>query len=453
MINRTRHSWLIKISVSALLVLGAAELHAQQDRFNWRFGVGVGNQYAFGNPYNEDSLSSNSMVEFDPAFFSYSASLELSLSQSFSLRVFTQTRPQDYTITNSGLVLSYYFDNDYLFGKRAFISPYLSIGAGYGENQNSFNVPFGGGLKFRISSRVNINIDYSARSYTERWGESNFDFGNELGGYSSISVHYNFGKKPRSYNAPKPYVSPYAKPQQSAQASLPSAPMVVEKEIEITKNVADTPKTTTAVGETMDTTADVVIDKTVFQSAPTDSTSRAEFIERYGNILKAPRLRDSARSVNFEMALVGDTTAASINSSAQMPIRSKTQNYPNRDSALAELQFEIQQQKLKNELSLLRKAENDSSINAILKENEMLRSQVNANNQYTNLSQRISQLESRPDQIGTEAGTSQSNTYTPTSTSGTTSTYTGSNYQPAAANQGAGSVVGGTAVVLHKVIR
>ncbi len=426
---------------TAILLFGSGCLHAQQDRYNWRFGLGVGNQYVFGNPYNADSIGSNGIVELDPSFLSYSAFLELSLSQSFGLKLFTTTRPQDYVVTNSGLLLSYYFDNDYLFGSKAIIAPYISLGGAFGEMQNSFNVPFGGGLKFRVSSRVNINVDFTARSYTDRWSESDFDFGKELSGYSSVSVHYNFGKKPRAYNAPKPYVSPYAQPQAAVQKAKPSAPEMVQKEVVIPEISLD------RMHGQMDTNIAVIVDTAAFRATPTDSLSKVDFLNRYGKILKTPKLGDSTRALNFENAYYSDTSGTSPAKGAEsMRLGAVPKSYSARDSTLAALEFEIKQQKLKNELNLLRKAEKDTSLIALLKENEALRLKLQTADQYSGLSQRIAELESQPNQV-TTTGSSPSNTYTPTGSTGTNSEYSGGSYQPTSSAAGVGSTVAGTAVV------
>ncbi len=449
----------------AIALISIVQLQAQQDRYNWRFGLGVGNQYSLGNPYNADSITSTDVVELDPTFFSYSAFLELSLSKSFGLKLFANTRPQDYLITNSGLLLTYYFDNDYLFGSKAVVAPYLSLGAAYGETQNSFNVPFGGGLKFRVSSRINLNVDFTARSYTDRWSESNFDFGNELGGYSSVSLHYNFGKKPTAYNAPKPYVSPYPQTQTVSQKVKSDPPVIVEKEVVIIKSVVDTTETGTSETVQIDTNITLQMDSRSFMSAPKDSAEKAEFLNRYGKILKAPKLGDSTKALNFEVVNSYGTTAvlpgtSKSDSMAQGSDIAKTSSpgqvtsapkvYAERDSTLAQLEFEIKRQKLKNELKLLRKAENDSILKAVQRENELLKSQLQAGTQGSNTSQQAQQPKAQPSEV-TRVSAPQTSSYTPSS-SGAGSTYSGSSYEPTPATSGVGTTAAGGAVVGGAVV-
>ena len=452
----------------AIALISTVGLQGQQDRYNWRFGLGVGNQYLLGNPYNADSITSTDVVELDPAFFSYSAFLELSLSKSFGLKLFANTRPQDYLITNSGLLLTYYFDNDYLFGSKAIVAPYLSLGAAYGETQNSFNVPLGGGLKFRVSSRINVNIDFTARSYTDRWGESNFDFGNELGGYSSVSLHYNFGKKPTAYNAPKPYVSPYPQTQTVSQKVKPEPPVIVEKEVVIIKSDTDTTVGGTSETVQIDTNITLQMDSRSFMSAPKDSAEKAEFLNRYGKILKAPKLGDSTKALNFEVVNSYGTTpvlpgtsksdsmaqsAAIVKTSSPGQVTSAPKVYPERDSTLALLEFEIKRQKLKNELILLRKAENDSILKAVQRENELLKSQLLLDTQSNKVGQEKPQPQPETSEVtSTTVSIPQKSTSTPASSSNRGSTYSGSSYEPTPAASGVGATAAGGAVVGTAVV-
>lgn len=97
-------------------------------------------------------------------------------------------------------------------------------------SKNVFNIPVGAGLKFRLAERFNLNLDYTLRyaftdylddvsknyreSYTsERQAYAanptntiadlrGNDDGNDWYGFASISLHYSFGKKSRSFNSP-----------------------------------------------------------------------------------------------------------------------------------------------------------------------------------------------------------------------------------------------------------
>lgn len=308
----------------ALMTIGFTT-QAQQDRYNWRFGLGVGNQYISGSPYAKDSTTSGKVVEFNNNYLAYSAFLELSLSQDFGLKVFTTTRPGDFTITNSGALLTYYFDNSYLFGSKAFIAPYFNLGAGFGEEPNSFNIPFGGGLKFRLNSRININLDYTARTYTNNWSDANFNFGNRLRGYSSVSLHYNFGKKSYSYKAPKPYVSSYPTIKYKAQIKEASVDSLQPKTL-------DTKALTKAVDSTLITKKSIIVDTI--------------------NSIKS-LYRDTTVSLPspYGFAIVPQNTADKKDTLAV----AKRTYQEERDSVLEELRYQIKKQRLVNELSVLRK--------------------------------------------------------------------------------------------------
>lgn len=188
-------------------------------------------------------------------------------------------------IDELGLMFTYYTDNGKLFSKNAFLSPYVSFGLGitlfdvfadledengnwynyWSDNtirnlpegspnaqiieqdgvfetnvsdlnvekdysNNVFNIPFGAGLKFRLTERFNLNLDYTLRyvftdylddvsgnyrdTYTSELqayaanptntiaDQRGNDDGNDWYGFASVSLHYSFGKKSRSFNAP-----------------------------------------------------------------------------------------------------------------------------------------------------------------------------------------------------------------------------------------------------------
>lgn len=209
-------------------------------------------------------------------------------------------------IQDLSLIFIYYLDNDYFFSRRAFISPYFTFGLGYTDfevygdlydasgnryhywsdnsirnesetsplagsatvikqdgkyetnltrlntersyNTTVLNIPFGAGMKFRISSRFNLNLDFTARyAFTDYLddvsGEYRNKYDNELQEYAanptnqatkmrgnsksndfysftSISLHYNFGKKTEKFVAPKIYPSSsYLEPIQKMQST------------------------------------------------------------------------------------------------------------------------------------------------------------------------------------------------------------------------------------------
>lgn len=198
-------------------------------------------------------------------------------------------------IKDLSLIFIYSLDNDYFFSRRAFISPYFTFGLGYtnfevygdlydasgnryhywsdnsirneseaspsasnaaiieqdgkyetnltmlnterGYKTTLFNIPFGAGIKFRISSRFNLNLDFTARyAFTDYLDDVSGDYrnsydseqqeyaanptnqatkmrgdseGNDFYSFTSVSLHYNFGKKIEKFIAPKIYPSAY----------------------------------------------------------------------------------------------------------------------------------------------------------------------------------------------------------------------------------------------------
>ena len=188
-------------------------------------------------------------------------------------------------IDDLGLKFTYYTDNGKLLSKNAFVSPYISFGVGlthfkvfadlednngnqyyyWGDNSirnlpegspnatiieqdgyfetnvtaleteknydtNVLNIPFGGGLKFRLAERFNLNLDYTLRytftdylddvsgEYREVYSSESQTFasnptntiadlrgndeGNDWYAFLSVSLHYSFGKKERAFNSP-----------------------------------------------------------------------------------------------------------------------------------------------------------------------------------------------------------------------------------------------------------
>ncbi len=194
----------LKIS---LLCLIFGTVSAQQDRFNLRFGAGVGNQFDGGNIVGTDDQTSEKAIAFRGDFLAYSLYFETSLSQSFGLKFFGNTTARLEDLKNVGALLTFYTDNSKLFGKQAFISPYLQLGMASERVSERFNIPLGGGLKFRLGSRLNLNIDYTLRSFPNQWESENSPFGESLEGYSSVQLHYNFGRKDYTFKAPNIYAS------------------------------------------------------------------------------------------------------------------------------------------------------------------------------------------------------------------------------------------------------
>lgn len=304
-----------------LYSIGIASLSAQQDAYKFRLGVYSGMMNYYGD-LNQRLISPNNRIIAEPlAALSYGVSLEKSFSQSWSGKLLhtsgkfyandraihwdgsPDTNRSNYArslnaktnIKDLSLIFIYSLDNDYLFSRRAFVSPYFTFGLGYtnfevygdlydasgnryhywsdntirNESEASpaagnaaiieqdgryetnlsrlnterayinsaFNIPFGAGIKFRISSRFNLNLDFTARyAFTDYLDDVSGDYrnsydneqqeyaanptnqtakmrgdskDNDFYSFTSISLHYNFGKKIEKYIAPKIYPSAY----------------------------------------------------------------------------------------------------------------------------------------------------------------------------------------------------------------------------------------------------
>lgn len=381
--------------IALIFTMLALGLSAQQDRFSWRLGIGAGNQFENGAVYNRDSVFSGNALKFTPDFLSYSAFLELSLSQDFGLKAYTTTHPGEISIINSGLLLSYYTDNDYLFGSQAFVAPYFSVGVASGPTEGMFNIPFGGGLKFRLASRININVDFMVRTYPSNWSENKSI---QSRAYSSLSVHYNFGKKDQAFRAPRPYVIP--------RLALPEDQLGPMQQ---GSALANTNRKFNHSGATaIDSLA---VDTFNFTAAQKDSANNAKMLERYGHLLETPKLQDSVRQARLFMALPADSASDKAKQNAparqsafsvlpaantqkvEESLSQKDREIERRDSILAKLLFEVQRKSLQNELKRLNGQVGDTIVDSLSTPQSP---QINTDDErIAALEQRIRQLESR----------------------------------------------------------
>ena len=314
--NMKLHFLKITILLGAFLLANAAV--AQQDNFGWRLGAQGGIM-----SYNGDLTGQFRLIQPTPKtthpfdhinFETYGFTAERSLSRawgfgvSYSKGQFTandraidwngklQTRNENFDrslnaltkIKNYGAYFVYYFDNEKLLGKSAFLSPYLKAGVGvtrfkvygdlyFGENNQPYfywpdgtirNLPEGDanaavvgqdgkfetnltelktegvnyrtsvftpmaglGLKFRLASRLNLNVEYlfhftqtdylddvsgkflpeyssTAQEYAANppnWkGEyrGNSNGKDDFYTFTTISLHYNLGRKKEAFAAP-----------------------------------------------------------------------------------------------------------------------------------------------------------------------------------------------------------------------------------------------------------
>jgi len=193
-----------------LLMIGIA--NAQTPDKKWGIGLMGG-----VNQYNGDY--GNSLFQFDKALYGFgSLSLNRYLNSSFNIGI--QGSYGDYgyhktwTLNESetfkgqkgdgALLLSYKFDNGYIFKKNATLAPYLAAGAGfavYGGNADhiymegtDFVVPVGAGIKCNLSSSV--ALQYQFLYFFTDHDSRDWHVAKDKDGYgqNSLGLVFSFGK-------------------------------------------------------------------------------------------------------------------------------------------------------------------------------------------------------------------------------------------------------------------
>ena len=190
------------------LIIGIA--NAQTPDKKWGIGLMGG-----VNQYNGDY--GNSLFQFDKALYGFgSLSLNRYLNSSFNIGI--QGSYGDYgyhktwTLNESetfkgqkgdgALLLSYKFDNGYIFKKNATLAPYLTAGVGAaaygGDNINKdgsdFIMPVGGGIKCNLSGTV--ALQYQFLYYFTDHDTRDKAVAKDKDGYgqNSLGLVFNFGK-------------------------------------------------------------------------------------------------------------------------------------------------------------------------------------------------------------------------------------------------------------------
>ncbi len=397
---------ILLLFLATFLTLSA---YAQQDYYRWRVGVSAGYLHYYGD-LNQRFFAPTPQLRNDPLdYLTYGASVEYSLGPAWSARLsytrgaftandrainwdgalrtdatnFGRALNARTEIRDAAFMFTYYFDNDQLLSRRAFLSPYFSFGVGvtdfevfgdlfYGPGQDQryfywtdntirdrpqdapdaaqavevsqngqfetnltqlrtedeaystrvLHIPVGVGLKFRLSSRVNLNLDLTARyAFTdylddvsqnylafddpqrayasnpsgtgvpgEPRGNPNRDF-DDIYTFTSVSLHYNFGLKKDSYRAPRLF-APLAS---SASPLLPAAPPRADEA------TADTAQAERAPSDAGARLQPFLLD---MNRLPRDTVARPTFglqdLQRRTDSLVAARsLADSATALRF----------------------------------------------------------------------------------------------------------------------------------------------------------
>ncbi|RMG26360.1 MAG: OmpA family protein [Bacteroidetes bacterium] len=174
------------------VLASATALQAQSPAIKWAAGLGGGViqyqqkakspafQYSFYDPVVLVSASRYLVGAFDfHTEFAYSPRVHFPVSVEQSrLSAFYDMNYQ----------LRFKLNNGLFFRENAFIGPYLSFGIGgsYTQNNPDVYVPLGGGVRFRLSKRANINVQ-SIRKFSV-----NKDYQNIA---HIISFVYNIGQE------------------------------------------------------------------------------------------------------------------------------------------------------------------------------------------------------------------------------------------------------------------
>lgn len=250
---------LFYINFLIVFLLFASTAFAQQNYYKNRIGAWGGTMSYYGELVEDFPRIKNY------AHWAYGLSYERSITKGVSLRLQgirgtvsyndrTISRKDEFVRNNDNFNLGqnfltnlydgslaavFYPDNGrFWLGERAFISPYITAGVGFtffdvytdleGEDGNRYttaqlrsrnfrqdedfetqvqanewavNIPVGLGLKFRLSERVNFNLEANAKytfvdnfDNTEERSDDDKDL-NDIYGFFSSSLHYNFGLK------------------------------------------------------------------------------------------------------------------------------------------------------------------------------------------------------------------------------------------------------------------
>ncbi len=287
----------IRLLILMLFISGVSTIQqaqAQQDRFKWRLGVYGGVMNYYGELENRLFPPNPFLSEdWNTDFLAYGVSLENTFARAWSWKIayskgqfvandvrrgwdnqilidspnFLRGLNAKTELQEVSFLMTYFTDNGKVFGRKSFISPYFSFGAGFtnfevfgdlqnaqGENYfywsdltirnqpegtpgatiiaqdgnfetnltqdnpedyntNTFNVQAGIGLKFRLGGRFNLNLETMVRQtftgYLDNF-QSSGDAWNDIYTFTSASLHYNFGKRTETFNSPKIYSSPYS---------------------------------------------------------------------------------------------------------------------------------------------------------------------------------------------------------------------------------------------------
>lgn len=195
-----------RLVLSLLLSLAGISVGAQQERYKLRIGAGVGNAYSPENILGSEGAVSDKSLELSSDFLVYQAYAEAFFSDAWSIGSMLHTRPGITEIQDVQLYAAYYLDNGYILSDKSFISLFLKAGAAYDLQQEAYFLPLGGGLKFRLASRLNLNVEMQYRYFPDEIQEDVNFFNPEVQYYTGVMLSYSFARDNEGFRAPEPYL-------------------------------------------------------------------------------------------------------------------------------------------------------------------------------------------------------------------------------------------------------
>ncbi len=209
-----------------IFILNSSASFAQQDLYKWRVKAFAGTAQYYSKPFQlKNTIIGNESVL-------YRIAVNRRLNKTFAIGVnATFGNINDKTgllnsyseVSASGLQLYFYSDNGWLLPSNAFIAPFIYAGVTANSfrdyrsgnfvapRRNQTTVPIGGGLKFRVSERINFNIEAEAIFPTEQVKNSSSFADLQPAGINwlqgGIALAYNFGFINHRFNASRFYAS------------------------------------------------------------------------------------------------------------------------------------------------------------------------------------------------------------------------------------------------------
>lgn len=195
----------MKYTLSILLIslLLSLPLNAQQDRYKYRLSAGVGNTFDTNGKLLGQGGAQDGVVSFKTDYLAVGFNLERMWRSDLSVGLFAYSTGGVSQLRNLGVQLNYFTDNGYLLPSRSFVAPFFIAGVAV-DRQQELNIPFGGGLKFRIARSLSLSASLQWRAYPDQWeaGTSAWDT------RSLLSLQYSFARDQRPvYTAPQIYAS------------------------------------------------------------------------------------------------------------------------------------------------------------------------------------------------------------------------------------------------------